>query len=123
MIMDCREIYFSNYRVYKLIVFFFFSSRRRHTRWTGDWSSHVCSSDLAGGLYCVGPTRTHILSPIAGRRARRAGCVTVPPLLCRQAQPLPVTGRSADTYGSRRSSEIGRASCRERGELCVIGRL
>src|SRR5438876_2858507 len=28
------------------IVIFFFSSRRRHTRWTGDWSSDVCSSDL-----------------------------------------------------------------------------
>src|SRR6266581_1105191 len=27
-------------------VAFFFSSRRRHTRWTGDWSSDVCSSDL-----------------------------------------------------------------------------
>src|SRR4051794_41350797 len=26
----------------------FFSSRRRHTRWTGDWSSDVCSSDLEG---------------------------------------------------------------------------
>src|SRR6266571_9525779 len=25
---------------------FFFSSRRRHTRLTGDWSSDVCSSDL-----------------------------------------------------------------------------
>src|SRR5438876_2910783 len=29
--------------------FFFFSSRRRHTRWTGDWSSDVCSSDLGAG--------------------------------------------------------------------------
>src|SRR5690348_18339945 len=29
-----------------LSVLFFFSSRRRHTRWTGDWSSDVCSSDL-----------------------------------------------------------------------------
>src|SRR5438876_8702968 len=29
------------------IVILFFSSRRRHTRWTGDWSSDVCSSDLA----------------------------------------------------------------------------
>src|SRR6266487_4508546 len=28
------------------VVLFFFSSRRRHTRWTGDWSSDVCSSDL-----------------------------------------------------------------------------
>src|SRR5207248_5013746 len=27
-------------------VFFFFSSRRRHTRSYGDWSSDVCSSDL-----------------------------------------------------------------------------
>src|SRR5574338_8591 len=26
---------------------FFFSSRRRHTRCHGDWSSDVCSSDLA----------------------------------------------------------------------------
>src|SRR6266581_8337469 len=30
--------------------FFFFSSRRRHTRWTGDWSSDVCSSDLGRRL-------------------------------------------------------------------------
>src|SRR6266568_6174777 len=28
---------------------FFFSSRRRHTRWNCDWSSDVCSSDLASG--------------------------------------------------------------------------
>src|SRR5256885_4018761 len=28
-------------------VLFFFSSRRRHTRLQGDWSSDVCSSDLA----------------------------------------------------------------------------
>src|SRR6266581_2360832 len=33
----------------RLNCFFFFSSRRRHTRWTGDWSSDVCSSDL---LHC-----------------------------------------------------------------------
>src|SRR5256885_6307571 len=33
-----------------LVVFmfsFFFSSRRRHTRLQGDWSSDVCSSDLS----------------------------------------------------------------------------
>src|SRR5256885_8551449 len=28
------------------LVIFFFSSRRRHTRLQGDWSSDVCSSDL-----------------------------------------------------------------------------
>src|SRR2546426_10847145 len=30
----------------KALAFFFFSSRRRHTRLQGDWSSDVCSSDL-----------------------------------------------------------------------------
>src|SRR2546427_3098829 len=29
-----------------LVGFFFFSSRRRHTRFDCDWSSDVCSSDL-----------------------------------------------------------------------------
>src|SRR2546422_11541746 len=29
-----------------LLNFFFFSSRRRHTRCSRDWSSDVCSSDL-----------------------------------------------------------------------------
>src|SRR5690606_40117132 len=34
-----------------LVVFiFFFSSRRRHTRFSRDWSSDVCSSDL-GSLF------------------------------------------------------------------------
>src|SRR5690349_23597742 len=30
---------------------FFFSSRRRHTRSLRDWSSDVCSSDLADGTF------------------------------------------------------------------------
>src|SRR3712207_7238543 len=36
-------------------LFFFFSSRRRHTRYWRDWSSDVCSSDL----------------PVVGRSRRR----------------------------------------------------
>src|SRR5437016_14359683 len=33
-------------------MFFFFSSRRRHTRLVSDWSSDVCSSDLGiGGAF------------------------------------------------------------------------
>src|SRR3712207_8847871 len=31
--------------------FFFFSSRRRHTRYWRDWSSDVCSSDLFATKY------------------------------------------------------------------------
>src|SRR5689334_24338671 len=37
--MNCRM-------VGNLSVVFFFSSRRRHTRWNCDWGSDVCSSDL-----------------------------------------------------------------------------
>src|SRR5437762_10934994 len=35
-----------SYTIESIPVFFFFSSRRRHTRYIGDWSSDVCSSDL-----------------------------------------------------------------------------
>src|SRR5690606_8048070 len=35
-------------------VFFFFSSRRRHTRFSRDWSSDVCSSDLRPPLVVTG---------------------------------------------------------------------
>src|SRR5439155_20881323 len=37
-------------RILSFNSFFFFSSRRRHTRWPRDWSSDVCSSDLTFGL-------------------------------------------------------------------------
>ena len=33
----------------RFTIVFFFSSRTRHTRFTGDWSSDVCSSDLSPG--------------------------------------------------------------------------
>src|SRR5574337_958110 len=53
--MSCRLVlrYFCS--------FFFFSSRRRHTRLSGDWSSDVCSSDLfsrgrSGGLVFPSPS-------------------------------------------------------------------
>src|SRR5215208_8151540 len=35
---------------------FFFSSRRRHTRWPRDWSSDVCSSDLGAPELGRGPS-------------------------------------------------------------------
>src|SRR5690242_20871765 len=41
---------FERYHIYIFLIYkifiFFFSSRRRHTRLTCDWSSDVCSSDL-----------------------------------------------------------------------------
>src|SRR2546422_4401787 len=43
--------------------FFFFSSRRRHTRCSRDWSSDVCSSDLAFRKAYIGLGR-HPLSDV-----------------------------------------------------------
>src|SRR5690606_21342693 len=42
---------------------FFFSSRRRHTRFSRDWSSDVCSSDLKIGLWQEGDPYLDILEP------------------------------------------------------------
>src|SRR5207245_7119338 len=55
-----------------LIVLFFFSSRRRHTRCYRDWSSDVCSSDLAGDLEDHGGGEAGALAEQrAGQRHRR----------------------------------------------------
>src|SRR5690625_3615358 len=45
---------------------FFFSSRRRHTRWPRDWSSDVCSSDLNPILMIVALLLV-ILAPLAAQ--------------------------------------------------------
>src|SRR6478735_11170691 len=55
---------------------FFFSSRRRHTRLQGDWSSDVCSSDLPleAGLRTLPWTGMPMLvAPIAGALSDRIG--------------------------------------------------
>src|SRR4051794_41882832 len=57
------------------LLVFFFSSRRRHTRWTGDWSSDVCSSDLdRKGV--TGPTLSaqSVKEPGANWKIGRASC-------------------------------------------------
>src|SRR6266487_2220832 len=57
---------------------FLFSSRRRHTSWTGDWSSDVCSYDLARrSLPRPGPAPRRVAPLVRDRRAgseeRRVG--------------------------------------------------
>src|SRR6266446_2546907 len=69
---------------------FFFSSRRRHTRLQGDWSSDVCSSDLTAAAP-AGETESE--EEYVPRRGGRGG-------------------GGGGRRGSR--SKIGRASCRER---------
>src|SRR5690625_5341158 len=43
----CLRLVRRNFYTILINVLFFFSSRRRHTRWQRDWSSDVCSSDLS----------------------------------------------------------------------------
>src|SRR6266853_4810673 len=44
-----------------MMSFFFFSSRRRHTRFDCDWSSDVCSSDLAASWLKASAVRCKLL--------------------------------------------------------------
>src|SRR5439155_15319243 len=61
---------------------FFFSSRRRHTRWPRDWSSDVCSSDLfnrsPGNLYSE-VQKVH-LDPAAGYKIKLSLTRAIPPI-------------------------------------------
>src|SRR5438876_8265102 len=82
---------------------FFFSSRRRHTRWTGDWSSDVCSSDLIG-------TGSKSSSLIASRLMSLLYGVGAALTLDEFAIWLNL---QEGVYWTRRD-QIGRASCRER---------
>src|SRR5690625_8023614 len=70
---------------------FFFSSRRRHTRWPRDWSSDVCSSDL--------------VSPTGRGPGVTTGASTRPVGSWPFADHPRLTGD--------RVAEIGRASCRK----------
>src|SRR5439155_4284646 len=44
--LHLKESFWHCGKVLTVHLTFFFSSRRRHTRWPRDWSSDVCSSDL-----------------------------------------------------------------------------
>src|SRR2546429_1764399 len=85
--------------------FFFFSSRRRHTRCSRDWSSDVCSSDL---IRFRTPTWPGSSSGVWSAR---------------QATGAPHFGQCGGEVLHRRGDqrEIGRASCGGRGEISVGG--
>src|SRR5690606_40302019 len=80
---------------------FFFSSRRRHTRFSRDWSSDVCSSDLTVSS------------------ERRGLTVNDAPEDKLEATPAPARRPRLRGWLSRQSRQIGRASCRERAEIAV----
>src|SRR5256885_12611547 len=90
-------------------VWFFFSSRRRHTRLQGDWSSDVCSSDLGFFLEIYQAERY---------AARGIAAAFVQDNMSRSAMGV-LRGlhlQNPNTQGKLvcALAEIGRASCRER---------
>src|SRR3989442_8717608 len=85
------------------VSFFFFSSRRRHTRCGRDWSSDVCSSDLR-------------------RRSPSSAEITygsIPALEKEIAAVEQRLGQIQKKSKYLKEEEIGRASWRERGEISV----
>src|SRR5207245_8186930 len=96
-----------------------FSSRRRHTRCYRDWSSDVCSSDLAYSLpyalTCVPAAffRTSKQDALVALRAL-PDASDLNRVLIETGQAA-AAGRLAGAL--RASGQIGRASCRERGEI------
>src|SRR5216683_7072767 len=61
-----------------IFVFFFFSSRRRHTRSDRDWSSDVCSSDLAPLVTAVLLRPDHADEPGLAELAREPAVEAAP---------------------------------------------
>src|SRR5256885_8999072 len=82
---------------------FFFSSRRRHTRLQGDWSSDVCSSDLICARW---PRGAAALRESAQRLARNPQIRNFDlPFLCETARYLPCHEQSVsdDSMEDRKS--------------------
>src|SRR5690606_40281499 len=88
---------------------FFFSSRRRHTRFSRDWSSDVCSSDLA--LPRVTPRES------AGGAQRRysAQSASVSPSACPSGH---CTSSIRYPSGSKRKEVFVRSEERRVGKEC-----
>src|SRR5690606_41118669 len=96
------------------------SSRRRHTRFSRDWSSDVCSSDLAELLlqYGTHEQKQFYLPRLADGREIPAFALTSP-WAGSDAAAIPDTGIVCKGMwqGEEVLGKIGRASCRERGEV------
>src|SRR5437588_8894352 len=95
-----------------LICFFFFSSRRRHTRSLCDWSSDVCSSDLASTQDSLARIKAAADSALKLMLAGRP--IPTDRLVVRAA--LPLTPQTRYLIRVRRSEErrVGK-ECRSRG--------
>src|SRR5207245_6976394 len=102
----------------------FFSSRRRHTRCYRDWSSDVCSSDLFERGCIARLAQLEYRGQVHIVEMARAGVKDVNDL---HVKFLNKPGAFASEFGAlvelARIAQIGRASCRERVEIEVVGRV
>src|SRR5256885_12523457 len=74
-------------------LYFFFSSRRRHTRLQGDWSSDVCSSDLTDSVLLKSARpRGFAPSPVYGHNAQPSPYSSKPGLGLRRRPLIPHGG-------------------------------
>src|SRR5690606_40961341 len=93
---------------------FFFSSRRRHTRFSRDWSSDVCSSDLRTSSTGddadpgIMPPKIHVFlsNRTASNIVRVSGSASATRFHCLFSE--------VNTAACVRPLKIGRASCRHR---------
>src|SRR5207237_3714776 len=93
---------------------FFFSSRRRHTRFKCDWSSDVCSSDLCRRRRVRSSTYHVASSSAAELRVGRRQLQT----RCRPGQATAARGAAQaltrDPYARSEERRVGK-ECRTRG--------
>src|SRR5699024_12004262 len=78
---------------------FFFSSRRRHTRSKRDWSSDVCSSDLAWSDGVVTTEERRLLEQVAGSLGLTAADVTAALQTAEQGAANPVASGQLSASG------------------------
>src|SRR5699024_11643498 len=91
--------------------YFFFSSRRRHTRSKRDWSSDVCSSDLISVPTIPALARARRCLDQLGASGRVTLIITGG--LRTHVDFIKALALGADGVAL---AKIGRAACRERGE-------
>src|SRR5690606_40297684 len=103
------------------VILFFFSSRRRHTRFSRDWSSDVCSSDLVNG-------GADNRSRLASYELSTGNLTSWNPIVNAAVMDLAVgtstlfVGGSFSIYGSMTRSEERRVGKEDRvlsGEYCI----
>src|SRR5690606_40127861 len=100
-----------------------FSSRRRHTRFSRDWSSDVCSSDLFSSLLITVSGITGWFQRLMQYMPRHIAAAMLAGILIRFGMDLFVAMQTQWLMVGLMfmTFKIGRASCRERGEIVVDG--